>query len=99
MISAYTRKTILEMSGKVLESIAKKYRNVMEGVKSIMGGRVLEYEAKRIKNEGKQEGRQEGRLEQARETAINLRKMGFDCDAIAKAVNIDITLVMQWLAL
>lgn len=29
----------------------------------IMGGKVLEYETKTIKNEGVQEGRQEGRLE------------------------------------
>lgn len=94
LISAYTRKTIVEMSGKVLESIAQKYDKVREGVKLVMGGKVLEYEAKRIKNEG----RQEGRLEQARETAINLSKMGLEYDAIAKAVNLDVALIRKWLA-
>lgn len=56
-IDEYTKCTILDMSRKVLESIAKKYEKVREGVKEVMGGRVLEYEAKTIKNEGRKEGR------------------------------------------
>lgn len=62
-IDEYTKCTIVDMSGKVLEHIARKYKNVREGVKSIMGGKVLEYEAKTIRLEGRQEGRQEGRRE------------------------------------
>lgn len=54
-ISEYTKCTIIDMSNKVLEHIARKYENVREGVKSVMGGKVLDYEAKRIKNEGKLE--------------------------------------------
>ena len=45
-ISAYTRKIIMEMSDKVLVNIAQKYEHVREGVKSVMGGKVLEHEAK-----------------------------------------------------
>lgn len=55
-LSEYTKCTILDMSGKVLKHIARKYENVREGVKDVMGGRVLDYEAKRIKNEGRAEG-------------------------------------------
>ena len=33
-----------------------------------------------------------------RETAINLRNMGMDVEFIAKAVNVDVALVKQWLA-
>ena len=44
------------MSNKVLEHIALKYQSVREGVKSVMGGKVLEYEAKTIKKEGIREG-------------------------------------------
>lgn len=62
-ISEYTKCTLIDMSNKVLEHIAMKYENVREGVKSVMGGKVLDYEAKRIKNEGKLEGRLEGRQE------------------------------------
>ena len=53
----------MDMSNKVLVHIARKYENVMEGVKQVMGGRVLDYEAKRIKNEGIEEGIKEGIVE------------------------------------
>ena len=56
-ISAYMRKLLIEMSNKVVENLAQKYEKVREGVKSVMGGKVLEYEAKRILNEGRQESR------------------------------------------
>lgn len=62
-ISEYTKCTIMDMSNKVLMHIARKYENVMEGVKQVMGGRVLDYEAKRIKNEGIKEGIKEGIVE------------------------------------
>ncbi len=52
-ISVYTGKTIAEMAGKVLEQVAGKYQNFREGVKAVMGGRVLEYEAK---NKGRRRG-------------------------------------------
>ena len=59
-ISEYTRCTIIDMSNKVLEHIAQKYETVRKGVKSVMGGRRLEYEAKTILNKGREEGREEG---------------------------------------
>ena len=52
MISEYMKCTIMDMSNKVLEHIAKKYANIREGVKQAMGGKVLDYEAKQIKKEG-----------------------------------------------
>lgn len=55
-LSAYAKKIITEMSEKVLVNIAQKYDNVREGVKEVMGGQVLEYEAKTIYNEGRIEG-------------------------------------------
>ena len=59
-ISEYTKCTIIDMSNKVLEHIAKKYENIRRGVKSIMGGKVLDYEAKTIRNEGLAEGMERG---------------------------------------
>ncbi len=67
-ISEYTRCTLIDMSNKVLEHIAMKYNSVREGVKSVMGGRVLEYEAKTIRNEGIEEG--------IKGTVSILRKLG-----------------------
>lgn len=48
------------MSNKVLEHIALKYSLVREGVKAVMGGKVLEYEAKTIKREGIEQGIEKG---------------------------------------
>ena len=59
-ISEYTRCTIIDMSNKVLEHIAVKYNSVKEGVKAVMGGKVLEYEAKTIKKEGIEQGIKQG---------------------------------------
>ena len=65
-IDEYTKCTILDMSQKVLEHIAAKFDNVKKGVKSVMGGQILEYEAKTILNIGRSEGRilgiNEGRI-------------------------------------
>ncbi len=71
-ISEYAKCTIYDMSNKVLEHIARKYDSVRKGVKSVMGGKGLEYEAKTILNKGRQEGRQEG----IRGTVTALRGMG-----------------------
>ena len=66
-INEYTKCTLVDMLRKVLEHIAKNYKNVSEGVKAVMVGRVLEYEAKTIKREGIREGIREGRREGLRE--------------------------------
>lgn len=47
---------ILDMSNRVLEHIAAQYERIKEGVKSVMGGRVLEYEAKTSLNRGIEQG-------------------------------------------
>lgn len=76
-ISEYTRCKIIDMSNKVLEHIALKYESVKEGVKAVMGGKVLEYEAKTIKREGIKEGLEQGReqgLEQGIEGTVSILK-------------------------
>lgn len=101
-ISAYTRKIIMEMLDKVLENIAQKYEYVREGVKSVMGGRILEHEAKTILREGWQQGRREGedygRMEQAKEIAFNLRTIGLEEETIAKMVNVQVSVIREWFA-
>lgn len=113
-ISAYTRKIIMEMADKVLENIARKFEHVREGVKSVMGGKVLEHEAKTIlregwkqgheqgREEGREEGRREGegygRMEQAKETAFNLRTIGLEEETIAKMVNVPVSVIKEWFA-
>ena len=48
LLSSYYRRTIIDMTKKVLESITAKYDRIREGVSSVMGGQVLEHEAKTI---------------------------------------------------
>ena len=60
VISEYTKCTIIEMSNKVLEHIAIKYNAVREGVKTVMGGKILEYEAKAIRQDGINQGINQG---------------------------------------
>ena len=85
-IDEFTKKTIMDMSERVLENIARSYENIRKGVGTVMGGKILDYEAKRIRNEGWNAGRNEGRNEGLNE-GINkgisgavdmLRDMGLD---------------------
>ena len=78
------------MSERVLESIARSYENIRKGVGTIMGGKILDYEAKRIRNEGwsaglnegmnkgLNKGRSEGRSEGISGAVDMLRDMGLD---------------------
>ncbi len=59
-ISEYTKCTITDMSKKVLENIAMKHDSVREGVENVMGGKVLEYEAKTILKRGIAQGEKRG---------------------------------------
>lgn len=64
----------------MIKEIAQKYENVQKGVGDIMGGALIETEARVILNmgrkEGRQEGRQEGRKENQEETARRMLKTG-----------------------
>ena len=60
-ISELYKKTIMDMSERVLTNIAIKYENIRKGVGTVMRGQVLDYEAKRIWNSGILKGREEGR--------------------------------------
>lgn len=62
-IDEYVKSTIVDMTNKVAESLAKKYGRVVEGVRKTMGGQVLEYEAKTILREGEARGFTKGRAE------------------------------------
>ena len=85
IISTYTRCTVMDMSNKVLEKIAKKYEAVREGVKTVMGGKILEYEAKTIKREGekKEKKKGEGRINQLNLYLISENRF----DDLERAVN------------
>ena len=89
LTSAYYRRIILDMSKKVLENLAAKYKNVRKGVNDIMGGQVLEHEGKIICNAGIKEnislGGERGRREEKFDTARRLREMGMSDNDIHQA--------------
>ena len=62
-IGTFEKRTIIELSRDVIKEIAQKYENIQKGVGGIMGGALIETEARRLRDEGKREGRQEGRRE------------------------------------
>ena len=45
------------MVNVIVASLARHNELIVEGVKSVMGGKILNYEAKDILNRGRQEGR------------------------------------------
>ena len=61
-MSELERRIIIELSKKVIDNIARKYEKIRKGVDGIMGGKVIETEAKKMYNRGISEGRNEGIL-------------------------------------
>ncbi len=59
-VSEYEKCTILDMSKRVIRSVAAKYREVQKRIGDVMGGSVLEYEAKTILRQGIQQGLEQG---------------------------------------
>ena len=77
-LTRYSKAAILDMSRKVIEHLAAKYKNVAKGVSRTMGGKVLNYEAKDILNRGRAEGRTEGEAAGIKkvQSAVKLLKSG-----------------------
>ncbi|MBQ3545563.1 MAG: hypothetical protein IJA34_11370 [Lachnospiraceae bacterium] len=98
IITEYMYKTICQLSERVIESLARKYDNVRKGVVSVMGGKILDYEAKRIKDAALAEGISQGitqgisqGLSQAKTENIKvcielLRKYGVKDEDIVKEI-------------
>jgi len=71
----------------VIKEIAQKYENVQKGVGEMMGGALIETEARTILNRGKDEGRNENK----KETAIRMLRDGvLPIEKIAEYSGLDI---------
>ena len=60
VIGAFDKRTIVELSGDVVEELAKKYENVQKGVGGLMRGELIETSARTILNQGISRGRSLG---------------------------------------
>ncbi len=86
-IGAFDKRTIIELSRDVIKEIAQKYENVQKGVGEIMGGALIETEARTILNKGKDEGRNETK----KETAFRMLRDGvLPIEKIAEYSGLDI---------
>ncbi|MCD8067969.1 MAG: helix-turn-helix domain-containing protein, partial [Lachnospiraceae bacterium] len=92
-ISEYQHRMIIDMSGKVLKSIAAKYDNVREGVEETMAGRIIETEASRIYHEGEKLGEKR----EKKRTAVKLHDRGDNLESIADILEVDIRQVRKWI--
>ena len=81
-IDALTKQAIIDMTKKVVAHLAKKYQQVREGVDSIMGGRILEYEAKTIWQSGREDGQLSTLLHSVRSFVKKLGQPRFLCGTI-----------------
>ena len=74
-LTEYAKHTIIDMSKKILEQIAAKYSNVKKEVGDLMGGKILNYEAKDILNAGRAEGMATGRVTECIENILAVLSM------------------------
>ena len=59
-LNEFTQISLMEMTRKVAENLAVKHEGIKKGVEAIMGGKILNYPAKDILNDGIQLGIQKG---------------------------------------
>ena len=55
-ITSFDKRTIADLSGNVIDELAKNYEKVQKGVGEVMGGPMIETEAKKILMRGRDEG-------------------------------------------
>lgn len=67
-----------------IQSTSDISKKIEEGVESIMGGKILDYEAKEILNKGREEGREEGKLAGCRELALDMLRDNEPMEKIVK---------------
>jgi hypothetical protein len=75
IIGAFDKRTIIELSGDVIKEIAQKYENVQKGVGGMMSGALLETEARKILNRGKDEAKRETALRMLQDGELSIDKI------------------------
>lgn len=87
ILDKYTKCMIIDMSKKVVRNLlGNKFPEIRKEVEIMMGGKVLDFEAKRIKDEGRKEGIEKGREEALSSLVNSLRKFVKDLEEIYNIV-------------
>ena len=94
-----TSAVVDETAEDVINEIAKKYENLRKGIGDVMGGAILDTNARRILNQGRAEGRAEGRVEGIADMTISLLEdIGEVPEALSKIIyeQNDINILEKW---
>ena len=81
-----------EMYSNILATRVHQLKETEEGVNQMC------QELEEIYNEGEQSGVQKGELKKARETTLALLEMGMSSEQIAKAVNLSVETIQNWIS-
>ena len=81
-----------KMYSNVLSARVQQLKETTEGVNQMC------QELEEIYNEGEQSGVQKGELKKARETTLALLEMGMSSEQIAKAVNLSVETIQNWIS-
>ena len=73
-ITEFEKLAVKAMSSKVAEALAFKFSNIKKGVDDVMGGQVLDYEAKRIAREAAEKAAEKARIEAEKKAKIEVEK-------------------------
>lgn len=96
IIGAFDKRTIIELSSDVIKEITQKYENVQKGVGGIMGGALIETEARVILNQGISQGKILGIDEAKKKTAVRMLKKGkLSVEEVAEYSELAISEVQQ----
>lgn len=92
VIGAFDKRTIIDLSGDVIQEIAQKYEKVQKAVGDMMRGALIETSARTILNQGKKQGISETR----KKTALRMLKMGkLTIEEIAECSELSVAEVEQ----
>ncbi len=86
IIGAFDKRTIIELSGDVIREIAQKYENVQKGIGGMMSGALLETEARKILNRGKDEAEKETALRMLKDGELSIDKIAKYSGLVIKEV-------------
>lgn len=87
-LDTFTRQAIIDMGKKVVRHLAINKKKIVEGVEDIMGGKILDYEAKDILNKGREEGIALGQAQMITNLVLSKLKKHKSPEAIADALEI-----------
>ena len=96
VIGAFDKRTIIDLSGDVINKIAQKYKNVQKGVGGMMRGALIETSARTILNQGISQGISQNQ----RETVLRMLKRGkLTVEEIAEDTGLSVAEVKQLVGL